>query len=438
MRLALLRVLASRQCARGVVALVGGGLVVLACSSGGGSSSPGADADSGAPDAAPAGPADSADAKDAYVGTDSAEDARPPRDTACDALVSYWPAEDSPADLTGLHPLSWRPDLASQVFVRGKFGAAFGFPPAATSYLENQTVNALATTDTLTVAMWWSATNAQPLFEISSGAGSSLKLSPGYPGAAFTVSILGETDVHSDPITPVVGTYSHIAVALQKTATGSSIRFFLNGEPFGAPANLAVPVPAGLFAMGSVLKLGSPGLGGALDDVMLFRRALTDAEIQSIYQRGIACGTAFAPPDAGTELYHCPAPTPKLLCDNATCAAGVVCCDRGNGNGSYCFSREDCASVLGTVTLECVKGSDCTAGAACCLAGFSEADLRALFCAKVNRAPTTSACRASCAPTELQLCATSADCPAGKTCTGFTATKGTFVGGDYPLGACLP
>lgn len=438
MRVARLRVWAARHSARALLALVGAGLVVPACSSGGGPSSNVAEVDSGTPDAAPGGPVDPADADDAYVGTDSAEDASPPRDTACDALVSYWPGEGTAADLTGLHPLSWRPDLTAKSYVQGKFGAAFGFPQSATSYLENQAVNALATTDTLTVAMWWKSSGGRDLLSLESGAKTTLKLTAGYPGMGFTVSIAGETDVTSDPISPAAGTFSHLALTLSKTAGGSSVRFHLNGEPFGPPANLAVPIPAGLFAMGSVLTLGSAGFGGAIDEALLFRRALDDAEIRSIYQRRIYCGAALVPPDAGTEFLRCPAPSPapSLVCNRTACtSASDICCSYQTGS-IVCSSSAACTSAGGVVGLACVKGAECGSGSACCLAGFAENDVSNVSCETVNRVPTTSACKATCAPTELHLCSTTTDCPLGRKCTGFTAT--ISGGGPYPLGACLP
>lgn len=432
--------MAFRRAQRRAVALVAGTLGAIACSSSGGPAAGGADA-GGAFDATSDAAVDIPEAGDGDRGGDARADTGPPNDTACDALVSYWPAEASPADVTGLHPLSWRPDVNAKRYVAGKFGVAFGFPATPVTYLENQTVDALANTDTLTVAAWWnlSSTQGGDMFSIAAGAVPSLKMSIDGYGASVTVSIAGEADVKSAAITSSGGTFSHVAIALQKAAGGSVIRFYLNGEPLGVPANLAVPVPVGKFQAGSVLQLG--WFPGALDEIMLFRRALADSEVKSLYQRGIACGPALQPPDAGTEFLRCSAPSPEaqIRCGSSgstphICASGNICCNAGSV-GSCLASPAACASAGGTVGLACVKG-ECGSGSACCLANVPESTLSSVSCAKVSGIPGTSTCKGACDPTkEVQLCATTTDCPAGKKCTGFIALSPG--GGDYPLGACL-
>jgi hypothetical protein len=205
-------------------------------------------------------------------------------------LVSWWRADGGGADAGGSNPGTL---LNGATFVPGIAGQAFGFSNV------NQIVRvpdapSLNPTSTLTLEGWIQVT-ANPSTDASvivgkddlvsgrqyeldiylSGGQRVFLVNLGLP-AGF-VSLLGTKPVP-------LNTWTHVAV----TYDGSSVRLYVNGD-----------LDTSLTASGSVttgtapLTIGGLGTGpwsffGAVDELSLYNRALSVAEVQSIYSAGAA------------------------------------------------------------------------------------------------------------------------------------------------------
>jgi Concanavalin A-like lectin/glucanases superfamily len=97
-----------------------------------------------------------------------------------------------------------------------------------------------------------------------------------------------------------LNTWQHVVV----TYDGAHVQYYINGSPFGSPlTETAIPL-----ANAIPLRIGNRANGdrtfdGLLDDVRIYDRALSSAEVQQLYQGG------NAPPPAPTPT-PTPAPTP--------------------------------------------------------------------------------------------------------------------------------
>ena len=149
---------------------------------------------------------------------------------------------------------------------------------------------------------------------------------------------------------------------------------------------------------------------------------------------GAECGTtpSLHPSDGGPGSVYCPFGPDggSIHCDPG---ANQICCINPKVNGAFppstCSTTCPYADAGGATNLECEDKITCTAnnkGAVCCGSGpmpaldtacgyYSEKGLKG------------GACAATCAANEFELCATSAECSGGKTCTPFKA-KGMQLG----------
>ncbi len=79
--------------------------------------------------------------------------------------------------------------------------------------------------------------------------------------------------------------FHHVAV----TADGANVSFYVDGQPIGQSAQTSPLIPsAGTFQIGSAEPALGNRVDGVIDEVHLFNRALTAAEIQTIFTAGAA------------------------------------------------------------------------------------------------------------------------------------------------------
>jgi hypothetical protein len=85
------------------------------------------------------------------------------------------------------------------------------------------------------------------------------------------------------PFSPAVGVWYHLAVVRR----GSTYTIFINGTPAGSATNAnAIPSPNAPLTIGQAESLGF--MNGLLDEMTVYSRALTQTELQSIFNAGMA------------------------------------------------------------------------------------------------------------------------------------------------------
>ena len=85
------------------------------------------------------------------------------------------------------------------------------------------------------------------------------------------------------PFTPALNTWYHLAV----TRAGSLYTLYINGTPVASATNTAsIPSPSAFLTIGEAENIGF--VNGLLDEVTIYNRALTTAEISSIWAAGPA------------------------------------------------------------------------------------------------------------------------------------------------------
>jgi hypothetical protein len=240
------------------------------------------------------GSADAPDAPDASD-QDAAADAGSLRDgsdgDACFALpegvISWWSGDDAFADRTKLNDLS-KAGSGNVVFAPGVVGNGFKFD--ATDYLVVANPNGMASLTQLTIEGWLSFTTTNWVGVAGrtydggpDGEGGTLLsgwgviLRPPYVGMFFKDKEIRSSDeVQTNTAFHFAGTHD-----------GSVLRLYVNGEE---KANMIVAGPApstGSFTVGA-LRGDHDLLRGVVDELALYGRALSAAEIGAIHEAGSA------------------------------------------------------------------------------------------------------------------------------------------------------
>ncbi|ETW99469.1 MAG: hypothetical protein ETSY2_40785 [Candidatus Entotheonella gemina] len=140
-------------------------------------------------------------------------------------------------------------------------------------------------------------------------------------------------------------TWYHVAV----TYDGAQVRFYLNGALDGSRALTDVPV--GNVADLTIGRHGPTGIhhfNGLIDEVELFDRALSGAEIEAIYNAGHA-GKCKVMDDDEDGI-----PNEEDMCPNSELSATVVIdgCDSGVTNDLF-----DDGCTMSDLIMECADGA---------------------------------------------------------------------------------
>ncbi len=133
--------------------------------------------------------------------------------------------------------------------------------------------------------------------------------------------------------------------------------------------------------------------------------------------------------DAGAspceQISAAPSTPAQIGCGDTSCASGesAVCClgePSGAADHGQCVSR-----VCSGARIECDEAADCSAGMQCCFQ----------FTYWANRRGTSSTCQTTCSlGAYTQLCRTSDECPAGKTCQTWSANGLVLSMCEKPIG----
>ena len=205
-------------------------------------------------------------------------------------MVSWWPAENNANDIVGANNGTTQGGIT---YPAGEVGQAFGFNGSDTSVDLGSWFNL----QTFTVDMWVNPDASQVSFAdiIDNNHTTSRSWVVQNTGAGSQWVLGGAITPVSFNLTP--GTWQHLAI----TRDASNVnRVYVNGTLVGSSSD-GGPIP---YDGTQFLRLGRWGGGtrnftGQEDEIEVFDRALTVAEIQSIYNAGNAgkCRTCTTPPN---------------------------------------------------------------------------------------------------------------------------------------------
>jgi hypothetical protein len=140
---------------------------------------------------------------------------------------------------------------------------------------------------------------------------------------------------------------------LVETIDPDSSSLYINGVKFGSGSNLGAPLyyyqKAGLVAYVGMRPNGSQGFKGVIDDLTIYNRVLSSAEILKLYQDGSPCS---APPVISAPVLVACYPFSGNANDlsgnnnNGTVNGATLTSDRfGNANSAYSFNGTSSISI---------------------------------------------------------------------------------------------
>jgi hypothetical protein len=372
---------------------------------------------------------------DAASERDAAADAASD-DPMCASVVSYWPGEQSGVDqATPATNLNWDPGSGAR-YKLAKFGTAFAFPSSGNATLIADSYARLASSTAMTISLWFTTTTASKNF-FTLANNTLPQLSVGTNNSTFQAVVGTEVTRFAAGANITPGAFTHVAFVLNTVASTSSWTLYVNGGKLGATENLSALVTSTTFPAKSRLTVGSFNFDGTIDELTVFNRALTAAELGALASTGLPCQGSLARPVLDKDSLRCSPPTaiPELRCPSAKCSSpSSVCCPSGFAPTPICSLPTSCSVAN---TFSCTSSASCMSGQHCCATGFAGAPISDVECSSVGNSPSVSTCKSSCGAGELELCNAGVTCETGKKCTGFTARNpGQAV--DYPLGACIP
>jgi hypothetical protein len=231
-------------------------------------------------------------------------------------LVGWWKAEGNGNDSVGTNNGTLLGELS---FTSGKVGQAFNF----TNGTEGVRVDASPslTVQSITIEAWINPTDVadhRPILEYGEDTGmETVQLMSGWngstgttPGALYAL-FRGTNDISlavnsPEGIVPV-GQWSHVAITFNFTNQTGTL--YLNGTNVGSSVypgvlalQTAVPVHIGYRPDTSAEARGGSRYAGALDEVGIYNRALSQSEIAAIYHAGAfgkCASTNTGPPQGG-------------------------------------------------------------------------------------------------------------------------------------------
>jgi hypothetical protein len=207
-----------------------------------------------------------------------APETQAPQDPA-DSLVAYYALENNIQDSSGNdHDGA---TVGDPVYVAGVKGMGLSFDGLGGQYVDLGTYNPSAGTGQLSVSLWtqwqgltglhqglmgkrttWSAATMMWHLEIHKTTGT----------LAFRQK--GSTPDIGSPVLPV-GEWAHLGVSYD----GQTVQVFLNGQQTGSGAFAFGSDPDSALVLGAVQADGSSLFNGALDEVRLYDRGLSEAEL---------------------------------------------------------------------------------------------------------------------------------------------------------------
>jgi GH25 family lysozyme M1 (1,4-beta-N-acetylmuramidase) len=212
-------------------------------------------------------------------------------------LVDWWPADGTPVDIVGGKSGTANGGIT---YAAGNPGRALHFD-GSTSYLTTGAGNVAVP---WTACFWVNRANAPGTAAALSGDGNyELKLeqySNGTNTHQVGFTIFGVNDYNFGYTVPL-NTWTHIAFVATGTGGSAQMQLYANGSLVGT-ITTNITCPRAYFGAGYVNSNGHivDYMLGSLDEIMIFSRALTSAEINNLYAAG-ANGVVRAPEITGVQ-----------------------------------------------------------------------------------------------------------------------------------------
>ena len=191
-------------------------------------------------------------------------------------MVSWWPSDGDANDIVGTNNGTL---VNGATFASGMVGQSFSFD-GADDYVQVPDSASLDLTAQITIDAWvYPTVQGRRVVDKITAGGSDGYLLDTWPGnVRFIVGNIGV--VGSTPLS--TGVWTHIA----GTYDGSQLRVYVNGVLDGSVnTNIAIPTNNLPLRIGADQN-GSNLFNGLIDEVEIFGRGLSAAEIQSIYNTG--------------------------------------------------------------------------------------------------------------------------------------------------------
>ena len=196
-------------------------------------------------------------------------------------MVDWWPGEANANDIYGSYNGAPANGMS---YVTGKQGLAFSFD-GSTSYMVVSGAASIAVP--WTACMWVNRQNAPGTGAALMGDGTyELKLEQYNTTRKVGLTQFGVGDyLIGAGYTVPASTWTHLAFV----GTGTSTSLYVNGAFYGS-TNVSIPLPRAFIGAGYVTSSAKlvDYMLGSLDEIMVFNRALSSTEIQSIYNAGSA------------------------------------------------------------------------------------------------------------------------------------------------------
>ena len=226
--------------------------------------------------------------------------ATPPPD-----MISWWPGENNANDIQGTNNGTLQGGVS---FTSGEVGQAFSFngSDADVKVPASGSLNVGAGSG-LTLDLWINPTSAsttEPLIEWNNPAagvpyGTHLWLSVQNSGDIYADLVDTSGNLHILPSSGgviVAGVYQHVALTYDKASGMATL--YRNGVIVAGPTNLGSFTPQTSFDLYFGLRpaggLAGSRYTGSMDEIEVFNRALTQTELQNIYNAG-AAGNCHTP-----------------------------------------------------------------------------------------------------------------------------------------------
>ena len=210
-------------------------------------------------------------------------------------MAAWWPGDGSAADIVGTNEGTL---VGGAAFAPGRVGQAFTLN-GLDAWVQAPDSTSLDVTGQITIDAWISPTalGGRVVDKITAGTGDGYLLDT-YGGV---VRLIVDGQGLSGATTIPTGSWSHVA----GTYDGTQMRVYLNGNLDGTLATtVAIPTNVLPVRIGADSD-GASRFSGQIDEVEVFRRALSQAEIQAIVAAGSAgkCKSADAAPVPGVSAW---------------------------------------------------------------------------------------------------------------------------------------
>lgn len=227
-------------------------------------------------------------------------------DTCCappTGVVAFYPADGTAEDVRGGHDGTLQ---NGATFDAGHVGPAFTFDGVDDFVsVPDSTAWDIGASD-FTIDLWVKLNAGDKALLIHQQAGA---VAGGweffYEDDALSVNDTPSTNAISRPFTPTPGQWHHVAA----TRAAGTLRLYIDGQQAGAaqPGTPAFPDVAGPLRIGSYANGGDYELDGQIDELTLHDRALSAAEVQSVFEAGSAgrcTGQLCSTPPAGLVAWY--------------------------------------------------------------------------------------------------------------------------------------